>query len=85
MIKPSSCKSGTPRARRASALSLVRTSEGELNSAIGALVVFDVTCRESFDNVNKWLEEITLNTSSNIAMVLVGNKVDRKEELVNKS
>ena len=42
--------------------------------------MFDVTCRESFDNVNRWLEEITINTSSNIVMVLIGNKVDRKEE-----
>jgi GTPase SAR1 family protein len=39
-----------------------------------------VTCRESFENVGKWLDEIAINTSSNIVMVLVGNKIDKKEE-----
>ncbi len=44
------------------------------------MIVFDLTCRDSFENVNKWLEEIAINTSSNIVIVLVGNKADKKEE-----
>ena len=48
-------------------------------------MVFDVTCRESFQNVSKWMEEVTVNTSSNIVMVLVGNKIDKTEEFTNKT
>ena len=31
------------------------------------------------------MEEISLNTSSNIVMVLVGNKIDRRDEWGNQS
>ena len=54
-----------------------------LISAIGGMVTFDVSNRESFENVSKWLDEISTSTSSNIVMVLVGNKIDREEQLVN--
>ena len=43
-------------------------------------MVFDVTSRESFQNVGKWMEEVAVNTSNNIVIVLVGNKIDREEE-----
>ena len=48
--------------------------------AIGALVVFDVTNRQSFVNVGNWLREIQAGASKSIAIVLVGNKTDLIEE-----
>jgi len=44
--------------------------------AVGALVVYDVTSRKSFDNVAKWLEEIKNYASDKIVVTIVGNKAD---------
>ena len=44
--------------------------------AIGAVLVFDVTNRESFVNVAKWLEDLSSGASKNIQIILVGNKSD---------
>ena len=43
--------------------------------ALGALVVFDVTNRESFDHIPNWYSEIRKNIS-NIPITLIGNKID---------
>lgn len=43
--------------------------------AHGIIVVFDVTDRESFDNVKHWLEEIQSNAGPQVEKLLVGNKV----------
>ncbi|MHA1731280.1 MAG: GTP-binding protein, partial [Promethearchaeota archaeon] len=47
--------------------------------AMGALVLFDVTNRESFDHVPNWLEEVNQNVGE-VPMVLVGNKADLVDE-----
>ncbi|KAJ9141541.1 hypothetical protein P3X46_032066 [Hevea brasiliensis] len=44
--------------------------------ALGALLVYDVTRRATFDNVAKWLHEIREFGSSDMVVVLVGNKSD---------
>ncbi len=45
----------------------------------GALVVFDVTSRETFVNCDKWFKEVYSNCGV-IPTVLVGNKLDLKEK-----
>lgn len=50
--------------------------------ALGALVVFDVTSRESFDHVPNWFSEVRKNVS-NIPITLIGNKIDIPERVVN--
>lgn len=45
-----------------------------------ALLVFDVTSRTSFVNISHWLREARMNTSPQVTLVLVGNKVDLTEE-----
>ena len=45
-------------------------------NALGAIVVFDLTRRRSFDNVKHWLEELKRLTSEHAQIVLVGNKKD---------
>ena len=42
--------------------------------------MYDVTNRDSFENINSWLEEVAVNTSSNIVMTLVANKIDISDE-----
>ncbi|CAK9317835.1 unnamed protein product [Citrullus colocynthis] len=44
--------------------------------AIGALLVYDVTRRETFNNLNSWLRDIRELADFNISIMLIGNKVD---------
>lgn len=44
------------------------------------MVVFDVTSRRSFDEVDGWLDTIRNNTTVDIIIFLVGNKSDLDKE-----
>ncbi|XP_041356349.1 ras-related protein rab-11.1-like isoform X1 [Gigantopelta aegis] len=44
--------------------------------AVGALVVFDITKQQSFQNLEKWLEEIREHADQEVCIMLVGNKAD---------
>ena len=44
--------------------------------SVGALIAFDITNRESFDHVEKWLLGLKVNTVPGTPIVLVGNKAD---------
>ena len=40
------------------------------------IIVFDVTNRSSFENLQFWINETTVHTPGSIPTVLVGNKCD---------
>ncbi|KAI4382401.1 hypothetical protein MLD38_008373 [Melastoma candidum] len=44
--------------------------------AVGALLVYDVTKRQTFDNVQRWLRELRDHADSNIVIMMAGNKSD---------
>ncbi|XP_010442212.1 PREDICTED: ras-related protein RABA4c-like [Camelina sativa] len=44
--------------------------------AVGAMLVYDITKRQSFDHVARWLEELRGHADKNIAIMLIGNKTD---------
>ena len=44
--------------------------------AKGAMIVYDVTNKESFDNVDKWHNEIKEKASKTINIMMIGNKTD---------
>ncbi|KAF8544514.1 P-loop containing nucleoside triphosphate hydrolase protein [Trichophaea hybrida] len=44
--------------------------------ATGALLVYDITRRETFEHVQEWLEELRAAADPNISIILVGNKSD---------
>ncbi|XP_077209837.1 ras-related protein RABA4d-like [Tasmannia lanceolata] len=44
--------------------------------AVGAMLVYDMTKRQSFDHVARWLEELRGHADKNIAIILIGNKSD---------
>ena len=44
--------------------------------AAGALLVYDITRRESFNHLNRWLEEARQNGNPNMTIMLIGNKSD---------
>jgi small GTP-binding protein len=45
----------------------------------GGILVFDVTRKDSFNHLSNWLEEL-LEQTGQIPIILVGNKIDLKEE-----
>ena len=45
-------------------------------NAVGALLVYDITQRSSFESVEKWIKAIKEHADPNIVMILVGNKSD---------
>ncbi|MCO5551068.1 hypothetical protein L7F22_004565 [Adiantum nelumboides] len=45
-------------------------------SAVGALLVYDITKEQSFEHVPRWLDELKLHADPNIVVMLVGNKCD---------
>ena len=48
--------------------------------AIGALLVYDITRKETFIHVTKWLEEVRNNSSKTITVILIGNKKDLEDK-----
>lgn len=43
--------------------------------AAGALLVYDITRRETFNHLTRWLEEVHQHSSPTMTIVLIGNKV----------
>lgn len=50
--------------------------------AHGIILVYDITDRNSFDNINNWLNEIKKHAGPSVVKYLVGNKCDLEEERV---
>ncbi|MBD3406611.1 MAG: GTP-binding protein [Candidatus Lokiarchaeota archaeon] len=48
--------------------------------AQGALAVYSTVERSSFENLEKWLEECWGNTGRKVPIVVIGNKVDLREQ-----
>ncbi|KAK3223966.1 hypothetical protein Dsin_010991 [Dipteronia sinensis] len=44
--------------------------------SVGAMLVYDISKRQTFDHVAKWLEELRGHADKNIVIMLVGNKSD---------
>lgn len=44
--------------------------------AAGALLVYDITRRETFDHLASWLEDARQHANPNMTIILVGNKAD---------
>lgn len=48
-------------------------------SAIGVILVFDLTSRKSFEDLNLWLNDIHSHCDPNAVVTLIGNKKDLEE------
>lgn len=46
------------------------------------MLVYDITRKESFKNISKWLEEARSFSNPHIVLVLVGNKSDLEEQYI---
>lgn len=54
------------------------------SDAKGAILVYDVTRRQSFQKMETWLEELELNTNRSITKMIVGNKIDLPDRVVDR-
>ena len=44
--------------------------------AAGALLVYDITRRDTFTHLTRWLEEVKQNGNPDMSIMLIGNKSD---------
>lgn len=51
-------------------------------NAMGVLLVYDVTERDSLKNVQHWMGSLKTNASEDIVIILIGNKTDKENERV---
>ena len=49
-------------------------------NSVCAIVVYDITRRETFDNVLAWIEDCKNNSPKTVFIVLVGNKCDLEDD-----
>lgn len=47
--------------------------------AVGALLVYDISRRPTFDSIGRWLNELHTHSDMNVVTILVGNKTDLKD------
>lgn len=48
--------------------------------AVGALLVYDITKRQTFEHIPRWLEELRGHADKNIIIMLIGNKSDLEDQ-----
>ena len=48
--------------------------------ALGALIVYDITNRNSFENVENWMTDLKTSADQKVSILLIGNKNDLEEE-----
>ena len=48
--------------------------------AKGAFVVYDITRKNTFETVNKWVSDISAAADKKIALILIGNKNDLEDQ-----
>ena len=48
--------------------------------AKGAFIVYDITRKNSFDSIDKWISDVTAVADKKISIVLIGNKNDLEDQ-----
>ncbi|TYI54196.1 hypothetical protein E1A91_D11G058800v1 [Gossypium mustelinum] len=48
--------------------------------AVGAMLVYDISKRQTFDHIPRWLEELRGHADKNIVIILIGNKSDLENQ-----
>jgi len=49
-------------------------------NAVGALIVYDITKKSSFEHLKNWIENVRECSTKNIKIILIGNKTDLEEK-----
>ena len=45
-------------------------------NCVCAMVVYDITNKKSFDNVQNWIKDVITNSPKTVLIILIGNKID---------
>ena len=53
---------------------------GLYKGAVAFVLIYDITNRKTFENVRNWINSIEVEASNKVILILVGNKVDLKQE-----
>ena len=48
--------------------------------ANGIIIAYDVTDRNSFNNLDNWLQQVEANGKTGLVVVIAGNKIDLREQ-----
>lgn len=51
-----------------------------IRGAHGILLLYDITCKKSFENVVKWISQVKEMSLSTIQIIIIGNKCDLQEK-----
>ena len=51
-------------------------------NCVCAMVVYDITCKESFENVKNWLQDIHEESPKTVLICLIGNKIDLEDKRI---
>lgn len=51
-----------------------------INDSQVVVVCYDITSRQSFDNVKSWVEQARSIRGEGVTIILVGNKIDLSEK-----
>ena len=49
---------------------------GYYKGSVGAFIVFDITKKETFVDVEKWFEDLKYSANEKLTIMLIGNKSD---------
>ncbi|KRX08413.1 P-loop containing nucleoside triphosphate hydrolase [Pseudocohnilembus persalinus] len=55
-------------------------TRGYYRNTAGAIIVYDITRRETFENVIQWIEEAKNNGNQEMMFILIGNKMDLESQ-----
>src|SRR5579872_2669591 len=58
------------------------TTTSYCRRADGIMYVFDISCRDSFNSLDKWIKEVNLLSQDRREELIVGNKCDNVERCV---
>jgi small GTP-binding protein len=45
---------------------------------VGAMILYDITSSRSFNSVQRWLDELRVNSEPGVVVMLIGNKTDNE-------
>ena len=48
--------------------------------ALGALVIYDITQKITFENIDKWISDLKISADEKVSIILIGNKSDLEEK-----
>ncbi|OMJ77971.1 hypothetical protein SteCoe_22330 [Stentor coeruleus] len=53
-----------------------------IRDSSAAIIIFDVTNKQTFDSIDKWIEDVRNERGNSVVIAIVGNKVDKTDERV---